>query len=166
MIRNKILVGLTAAAAATALSAPAAFAQDIISPAQPSTPTNVQPQGAAVHIDSCKVARSSHGYTYAVCPVVATNVAYNTTITVPFRSALTAFKPRTNGTWSTTTGALTLSSKGTPGMQPGQTTEVIGGLKFAYQGKSVAQVKKSLIVTIEAGKGDYITQPVAGASGR
>jgi hypothetical protein len=190
MYRNKILIGLTTAVAATAIAAPAAMAQEVIPPAQPSPPTNItpaptptpmpapeiispaqpvqptnlQPQGAAVHIDSCKVAHSRHGYAYAVCPVVAENVPYDSNVSVIYTSNLKTFKPRTNGTWSNGTGTLTLSSKGTPGMQPGQTTTVIGGVKFAFKGKTVAQVKKGLIVSIEIGKGGYITQPIAGAA--
>lgn len=185
-MRNKILIGLTTAVAATAIAAPAAMAQAIIppaqpslppivtptptptpgivSPAQPATPANLQPSGAAVHIDGCKVAHSRHGYAYAACPIVATNVPYDSNVTVQFKSKLKTFKPRTNGTWSNQTGTLTLTSKGTPNLRPGQTTEVIGGVKFAFKGETQAQVKKDLVVWIEAGKRDYITSPLAGAA--
>jgi hypothetical protein len=191
MTRNKILIGLTTVVAAGAFAAPAAMAQEvippaqpsqpvvtptptptpmptpeIISPAQPAQPTNLQPQGAAVHIDNCKVARSPHGYLYAVCPVVAQNVAYNSSVSVIYTSRLKTIKPRTSGSWAGQTGTYTLSSTGTPGLQPGQTTEVVGRLKFAFKDRNLAKVKKGLIVSIEIGKGGYITGPIAAATGR
>jgi hypothetical protein len=187
-MRNKILIGLTTAVAATAIAAPAAMAQEvippaqpslppivmptptptpgIISPAQPATPTNLQPQGAAVHIDNGRIAHSRHGYAYAVFPVVADNVPYNSSVSVIFSSKQETFKPRTNGSWSNRTGMLTLSSKGAPGVLPGQTTTVIGHVKLAFKGKSIAQLKKDEIVSIEIGKGGYISQPVAGVTQR
>jgi hypothetical protein len=52
-----------------------------------------------------------------------------------------------------------------PGQNPGTTSEIIGGMKFAFQGKSVAQVQKSLKVTITAlTPGVTITQSVATAA--
>lgn len=137
----------------------------VIPPAQPGVPTNLTPEGAAVHIDNFRVAHSRHGYTYAVAPVVAKGVPYNTDVTVHYTSRLKTFKPRTAGSWRSQSGTLTLSSKGTPGLQPGQTTDVIGHLKFAFKGKTEAQVKKDLLIWIETGSGDYITQPISGAQG-
>jgi hypothetical protein len=186
-MRNKIIAGLTTAVVAAAIGAPAANAQavlpvpadpaipaqpstptgtptpELISPAQPGVPTNLQPAGPTAHIDPCTVKRSRNGkgYTYAACPVVADNVPFDSTVAISFQSNLKTFKPHTNATWSNQKGVLTLSSKGTPGMVAGQTTTIIGGVKFAFAGKSLAQVNKSLKVFIASASPNLaITAPI------
>ena len=61
----------------------------------------------------CGVARSSHGYTYAVCSVQAANVPSGQTVTLSYRSSLQTFKPRTNVQWGGTTGTTPTTTGGT-----------------------------------------------------
>ena len=123
MFRNTVLTGLAATIAAMAIAAPA-HAQEVIAPgpavdaravvppAQPSTPTGTptdptvspaQPSGptagATLRFENCHVARSSHGYTYAKCTVVADHVPFGQTVGVGYHSSLKTFKPRTHVKW-------------------------------------------------------------------
>ncbi|MBE2319815.1 hypothetical protein DVA67_027875 [Solirubrobacter sp. CPCC 204708] len=163
-MHRKILGGVAATAAALAIAAPA-HAQEVIPPAQPSTPTPsvspAQPAAPAATIgfgSHCSVARSRHGYTYAVCSVQAANVPAGQTATLSYSSNLRAFKPRTNGTWSGTTGTISLSNDSVSGSPSNVTTNV----KLAFKGKTVAQVRKELVIAATGSSGAGIVQPIAG----
>ena len=64
---------------------------------------------------NCDVARSSHGYTYAVCSVRADNVPSGQTVSISYRSSLHTFKPRTNVKWGSTTGTISLANDSVSG---------------------------------------------------
>jgi len=174
---RRILGGLAVTVATLAIAAPA-HAQEVIPPAQPSTPTGIptptptptptpvpfispaQPASPNVTIgfgQKCRVARSSHGYTYAVCSVQADNVASGQTATISYRSNLRTFKPRTNVRWGGTTGTISLSNDSVSG----ETSNVTTSFKLAFKGKSVAQVRKELIVGATGSTGAGIIQPIA-----
>ena len=162
-----ILGGLAATVAALAIAAPA-HAQEVIPPAQPSTPTGHRPARAAAdpdrHPDAdaghparaagrrrtrpsasaerARVARSRHGYTYAVCPVQADNVPSGQTVSISYRSSLNTFKPRTNVKWGGTTGTISLSNDSVSG----EPSNVTAAFKLAFKDKTVAQVRHELVV--------------------
>jgi hypothetical protein len=162
-MNRKILGGLVATMAALTIAAPA-HAQDFVPPAQPSTPTsNVSPaQPAQPNVTvgfghKCSVARSRHGYAYAVCTVQAQNVPSGQAVTLSYRSNMKAFKPRTNVQWSGTTGTISLSNDSVSG----ETSNVTTTFKLAFKGKSVEQVRKALIVSATGSTGAGIVQPIA-----
>lgn len=183
MSRNKILVGLAATIAATAIAAPAQ-AQEIISPAptvspaQPSTPTptvspanpatpnNLTPQ-TTIRMGNCKVAHSRHGYTYAVCSVTADNLPAGQSASISYKSSLKTFKPRTAGTWRGQTGTVTFTSPANlDGENPGTTTDQATGIKLAFRDKTVAQVTKELVVGMTGSTNASVTSPIAAPAGR
>jgi hypothetical protein len=186
MSRNKILAGLVATIAATAIAAPAQ-AQEVIPPSQPSTPTiispaqpstptvspaqpatpNLTPQEATIQMGNCKVAHSRHGYTYAVCSVAAENVPEGQSASISYKSSLKTFKPRTAGSWRGQTGTLTFTNDGSmPGQAPGTTSNMTGGIKLAFRDKTVAQVTKELIVGMTGSNNAAVTSPIAAPAGR
>ena len=185
MNRTTVLGGLAVTLAALAITAPA-HAQEFIPPAQPSTPTGqpstpvvppaqpstptgtpstpvvppAQPSSPNVTIgfgQKCVVARSSHGYTYAVCSVQADNVPSGQTVSISYRSNLHTFKPRTNVKWGSTTGAISLSNDSVSGGPSNVTT----GVKLAFKDMTVAQVRRELIVGATGSNGAGIIQPIA-----
>jgi hypothetical protein len=166
MSPKTIAGGLAATIAALAIAAPA-HAQQIIPPAQPSTPGQpstpvVPPAQPAVpttigFAPKLTVVRSSHGYTYAVGTVQATNIPSGGIATITYRSNLPAFKPRTKVIWSGTTGTLTLSNDSVSG----DASNVATTFKLAFKGRSVAQVRRELVVTATGSSGAMLTQPVA-----
>jgi hypothetical protein len=112
-------------------------------PAQPQTPTGTavpaQPQtpnGPLIAIKDCTVkqSRNAGGFVWASCSIVTTNIASADSPAVSFRSNLKPFNPHTSGSWSKQTGNLELGS--------------ITAIKFAYKGKTLSQVRKSLKVTL------------------
>ena len=168
---RRILGGLAVTAAALAIAAPA-HAQEVIPPAQPSTPTvtptptptpfisPAQPASPNVTIGfapKCSVTRSTHGYTYAVCSVTADNLPSGQTATISYRSSLRTFKPRTNVRWGGTTGTVSLSNDSVSG-EPGN---VITNVKLAFRDKTVAQVRRELIVGATGSSGAGLIQPIA-----
>ena len=189
MSRNTVLAGLAATVTALAIAGPAQAQQvispgqpgtPVISPAQPSTPTPppvspAQPSapstispaqptgplaGATVKFGDCKVAHSSHGYTYAVCSIAADSIPYGQTIDVGYYSSLKTFKPHTNVKWGAQRGTLKLTND-TAGVTDGQPANVIGAVKLAFKGKSVAQVRKELVVGSTGTNGAALLQPIA-----
>jgi hypothetical protein len=166
MTRNTVLAGLAATVAAISIAAPAQ-AQEVIAPAPTVTPAPsanpAQPTspnaGATVTFGDCVVAHSSHGYTYAVCSVIADNVPYGQTVTVGYRSNLKTFKPRTPVKWGTQAGTIRLTNN-MPGLTSGSPSNVIGSVKLAFQGKTVAQVRQQLIVG-STGSNAELIQPIA-----
>jgi hypothetical protein len=148
---NKILIGMTAAVTAAVIGAPA----------QAQTPA----PAPSVHVAPCHVAQSHNGkgYAWASCSVVG-NVPYGQAITVQYNLNLKTFTPPTYGKWAKQTGKFTLANNGgLPGQAPGTYRQMIGAMKFAIQGKTVAQVKKSLKITISAPAGVTVSQAVATA---
>jgi hypothetical protein len=191
MFRNAVLTGLAATIAAAAIAAPA-HAQEIISPAQPSTPAApivppAQPStptgtpsdptvppaqptgptaGATLRFGDCHVARSSHGYTYANCSVIADNVPFGQTVSVGYSSSLKTFKPRTHVKWGGTTGRIELPNTGQPGQTVGEPATITGGVKLAFRDKTVAQVRHELIVGSTGSDTAAVLQPIATTIGR
>jgi hypothetical protein len=190
MIRNTVLTGLAATIAAVAIAAPA-HAQEVISPAQPSTPAApmvppAQPStptgtptdptvppaqptgptaGATLRFENCHVAKSKHGYTYATCSVIADHVPFGQTVSVGYSSNLKTFKPRTNVKWGGTTGRIELPNTGQPG-QTGQPATVTAFVKLAFRDKSVSQVRHELIVGSTGSNDAAVLQPIANTIGR
>jgi len=144
-MRNKLALGLATVVAASAIAAPAV--------AQSSAPN--QAAGATIQIKPCVVkhSRNAGGFTYASCTVVSNDIPQGTSAAVQYKVNLKTFTPPTNGTWSKQTGTRTFAGS------------EIWGMKFAFKGKSVAQVQKSLKVTISTkSSGVTITQAVATAA--
>jgi hypothetical protein len=160
-MHSKILIGMTTALTAAAIAAPAG-AQTVPAPTATQATT-----GATIHIDTCTVehSRNAGGFAYASCPLVAT-VPEGQSVTVRYRANLKTFKPGTNGTWSKQSGTFALANTGDmPGQTPGTVSEIIGGMKLAFRGRSVAQVQKSLKVKITAvTPGVTVTESVATAT--
>jgi hypothetical protein len=171
-MRNKILIGLTTVLAATAIGAPAAMAQEVIPPAQPSTPTGIPtptptptpispaqpnlPGNPAVSMGNCTIAKSRHGYVYAVCPVNAGFLNAGQSATVAYKTNLKVIKPRTVASWRNQAGHFTLTNASDA------TANLTGTLKFAFKDRSVQHAKRDLKVTISAvTPGISITNPIA-----
>ncbi|MBE2319825.1 hypothetical protein DVA67_027925 [Solirubrobacter sp. CPCC 204708] len=137
-MRTKLLTALTAVVAATAVAAPA-HAQLISEP------------GPQIDAGACKV-RSSHDegqrFTYADCEVTVNGVPAGQSVKVRYKSNLKTFKPHAEfGPWDSTTGTITAGNQGAPA---GTTDDIVVGLQLAFPGKSVAQVKKDLTVTLSS----------------
>lgn len=76
-------------------------------------------------------------YSFAWCTIVSDAPAgVNTAVAV--RSSMKPFKPNTGGSWSSQTRTLKFSGGGSQ----------IWGVKYAFKGKTPAQVRKSLKVTL------------------
>lgn len=76
-------------------------------------------------------------YTFAWCTITSDAPAdVDTSVTV--RSSMKPFKPNTGGSWSGQTRTLKFSGGGSQ----------IWGVKYAFKGKTPAQVRKSLKVTL------------------
>ena len=130
-MRNKLLIGLTTAVAAAAIAAPAQA--QVIFPAPSST------TGPAIQSGTCKVRHSNEakGFTYASCLVTVANVPAGKSVKVHYKSNLKTFTPphAEFGPWNKQSG--TISNDGD-----------VQGLMFAFPGKTAAQVKKSLKITL------------------
>ncbi len=153
-MRAKLLTGLTAVVAATAIAAPA-HAQI------------VSAQGPRIDAGSCKV-RSSNDegqrFTYADCDITVKNIPLGQSVKVHYKSNLKTFKPHAEfGPWDHTSGTITASNPGgMPGQTAGTTADITVGLELAFPGKSVAQVKKGLKVTLSSStQGATVTDPSA-----
>jgi hypothetical protein len=161
-MHSKLLIGLATALTAAAIAAPAG-AQSVPAPTGTQAAT-----GPTVHIRPCTIthSRNGKGFAWASCSIVADGVPYGQSVSLKYQSNLKTFNPGTYGKWRKASGTYALGNAGgLPGQNPGTTSEIIGGMKFAFQGKSVAQVQKSLKVTITAlTPGVTITQSVATAA--
>jgi hypothetical protein len=153
-MRNKLLTGLTAVVAATAIAAPA-HAQIISA------------QGPQIDAGTCTV-RSSHDegqrFTYADCELTVNNIPLGQSVKVRYKSNLKTFKPHAEfGPWDHTSGTITAANPGgMPGQTAGTTADITVGLQMAFPGKSVAQVKKNLKVTLSsATQGATVTDAIA-----
>jgi hypothetical protein len=173
-MRNKILIGITTVVAAAAIGAPSAMAQEVIPPAQPSTPTGVPtptptptpdnvtppsqpslPGSPSVSMGNCTIAKSRHGYVYAVCQVNAGFINAGQSVTVAYKSNLKVIKPRTVASWRNQDGHYTLTNTSD------STDNLTGALKFAFKDRSIAHAKRDLKVTISAvTPGIAITSPI------
>jgi hypothetical protein len=109
-----------------------------------------------IHLGPIKVQTSKRGYVIASVPLSAINMGKQT-VYVNYRSNLKAFEPATGGEFSATSGKL-----GVPG--DGKVYKVYTQ-RFAFSGKTAAQVRKSLKVTISNPTGGaVITDATATAS--
>ncbi len=128
----RLIVAVAAATAACAVTLP--------SLAQAQEPLISAP--AEISISPCHVKQERNKqYTYAWCTVTSDSAAkVNTSVTV--RSNMKPFKPPTNGTWSNQTSTLRFKGGGTQ----------IWGVMYAFKGKTPAQVRKSLKVTLSNAK--------------
>jgi hypothetical protein len=128
-MRNKLLAGLTTAVAAAAIAAPAQAQVISAAPAGPA----IQQSG------KCKVRHSNEGkgFTYASCEFTVSNVPAGKSVKVAYKSNLKTFKPSYAefGPFSKQSG--TISNDGD-----------IQGLMFAFPGKTAAQVKQRLKITL------------------
>ena len=133
-ITRRASLGLAVVAAGVCAAAPAAQAET----------SGQAVAGSTVHIDTCRVAKSHHqSFTYAYCAIVAEtngNVP-NNSIAVNYKVNLPTYTPKDGGTWD----------KGSGTVRFGGGTEILN-IKFAVKGKTVAQVKQSLKVTISSAK--------------
>jgi hypothetical protein len=152
-MRSKILVGLTTVLTAASIAVPAMAQAATVSPAQPATPA-----GAAVSISHLKIlhSRNAGGFTWATVTVTATNMT-GQSFQLAYKSNMKTFQPATNGGWRKSTGTIAFS-----GAAGGNET---AAFKFAYKGRSLAQVKKSLkIAFTNPGGGATLTNPTATAT--
>jgi hypothetical protein len=143
MRSTKIVAGLTTAALATAALGGSAQAQTL------SDPVGTAATGPLIAINDCTVkqSRNAGGFVWASCSIVTTNIASADSPAVSFRSNLKPFNPGTLGPWRKQTGSVDLGS--------------ITGIKFAYKGKTIAQVRKSLKVTLSKPVDGTITDGTA-----
>ncbi|HVP02071.1 MAG TPA: hypothetical protein VMT10_05830 [Solirubrobacteraceae bacterium] len=138
-ITRRASMGIAVLAAGVCVAAPAAQAET----------SGQAVAGSTVHIDTCRVAKSYHqDFTYAYCAIVSeTNgIVPNNSISVNYKVNLPTFTPKDGGTWD----------KGSGTVKFGGGTQILN-IKFAVKGKTVAQVKKSLKVTISNAKNALIT---------
>ena len=156
-MRKTIIAGLTTALTTAAVAAPA-LAQSpspsVVAPA-PATQQNAA-DAPQLHVDTIKVQTSKRGYVIATVPLTAINMGKQT-VYVQVHSNLKTFEPVTGGEFSGQTGIV-----GVPGN--GKVYKVYS-MRFAFNGKSGAQVRKSLKVSISNPTGGaVITDATASAS--
>lgn len=113
------------------------------------------PTGAEVSISDCHVKQERNKtFSYAWC-TVDTSAPAGTDITVRYRSSMATFKPPTGGTWSPQSRTIAFSGGG----------EQILTLKLGFKGKTPAQVRKSLKVTLSNATGATIGTATAVVAG-
>jgi len=150
-MRKSLTIGLTTAISAAAIAAPAMAQAPAPAPAAANAANAPQ-----IHLSPIKVQTSKRGYVIASVPLTAINMGKQT-VYVNYRSNLKAFEPATGGEFSGTSGRL-----GVPG--DGKVYKVYTQ-RFAFSGKTAAQVRKSLKVTISNPTGGaVITDATATAS--
>lgn len=104
------------------------------------------PPAPEVSISDCQVKQERNKtFSYAWC-TVDTSAPAGTNISVRYRSSMATFKPPTGGTWSPQTRTIAFTGGG----------EQILTLKFAFKGKTPAQVRKNLKVTLSNATGATI----------
>ena len=109
-----------------------------------------------IHLQPITLRKSPRGYVIASLPVSAINMG-NKTIYVNYSSTMKTVEPATGGEFSPTTGKF-----GVPGNNKAYKVYT---LRFAIQGKSEAQIRKQLKVTISNPTGGaVITVPTATVS--
>lgn len=135
MRSTRIIAGLSTAALAVAAFGGVAQAQT--------------PSGPQIAINDCTVkqSRNAGGFVWASCSIVTTNIASADSPAVSFRSNLKPFNPGTLGPWRKQSGSVELGS--------------ITAIKFAYKGKTLSQVRKSLKVTLSKPVDGTITDGTA-----
>lgn len=104
-----------------------------------------------ISISPCHVKQERNKqYSFAWCTIVSDAPAgVNTAVTV--RSSMKPFTPKNGGTWSSQTRTLKFSGGGSQ----------IWGVKYAFKGKTPAQVRKSLKVTLSNPKNATIADTTA-----
>jgi hypothetical protein len=101
---------------------------------------------SAVEISACHVKQERNDqYSYAWCTVTS-EAPTGTNVSVKYRSSMSTFSPATAGTWSKQSGTVKFTGGGTQLLT----------LKFAFKGKTPAQVRKSLTVTLSGAQGAEI----------
>jgi hypothetical protein len=143
MRTTKIAAGLTTAALAVAALGGTAQAQNVTDPA------GTAASGPQIAINNCTVkqSRNAGGFVWASCTIVTTNIASADSPAVSFRSNIKPFNPRTDGPWRNQSGSVELGS--------------ITAIKFAYKGKTISQVRKSLKITLSKPVDGTITDGTA-----
>jgi hypothetical protein len=156
-VRNTLLTGLAAMAVAGAIAAPAQAQL-------------VATQSPQIDAGTCTV-RSSHDegrrFTYANCAITVKNVPVGQSVKVRYTSNLKTFTPHAEfGRWRHAGGVITAANPGgMPGQTAGTASDVTVGLQLAFPGKTVAQVKRNLKVTVaSATKGAVVTDASATVS--
>ena len=135
-MRTALLTGMTTLVATAAIATPA-LAQTT-APTTPTQPTT----GPQVSIGTCKIRHSveGNGFTYANCLISVSNLAPGQSIKVNYKSNLKTYSPpgAEFGGWGKQTGTLAFSG--------GE----IRGIQLGFPGKTAAQVKKSLKITLSS----------------
>jgi hypothetical protein len=158
-MRKSMIIGLTTALSTAAIAAPAMAQAPAPPPTSPApSPTAVQNAANApqLHVSNIKVQTSKRGYVIATVPVSAINMG-NQTVFFNYRVNMKTFQPPAGSDFMRQTGKL-----GIPGN--GKVYKVYS-FRLAIQGKTAAQVRKSLSVTISnPTAGAIITIPTATAT--
>jgi hypothetical protein len=158
-MRKSIIIGLTTALSTAAIAAPAMAQAPAPAPTSPAPGTAAFQKAAnapQLHVSTIKVQTSKRGYVIATVPVSAINMG-KTTVYFNYRSNLKTYEPATGGEFMRQTGKL-----GIPGN--GKAYKVYS-FRLAIHGKTAAQVRKSLKVTISnPTAGAIITLPTATAA--
>jgi hypothetical protein len=104
---------------------------------------------SVVSISNCKIKQErSKTYTWASC-TIKTLAPDGQDVSVKYSSSMKTFIPKTGGTWSKQTGTLKLQGS------------EYQAIKLAFKGKTPAQVRKSLKVTLSNAKGATIGDATA-----
>lgn len=108
-----------------------------------------------ISISPCHVKQERNKqYSFAWCTIVSDAPAdVNTAVTV--RSSMKPFTPKNGGSWSGQTRTLKFTGGGSQ----------IWGVKYAFKGKTPAQVRKSLKVTLSNPKNATIADATATVAG-
>jgi hypothetical protein len=120
-----------------------------------SAPAGTQPTQGTVEIDDCHVrhSRNAGGFTYFYCGITS-DIPAGSSGSVTYTVNLPVFKPRNdNGSFRSRTGAIGLSE----GTQ-------LWNAEFAVRGRSVAQVRRTLRVTLSNPVGVTISDATAVAA--
>jgi hypothetical protein len=156
-MRKSIIIGLTTALSTAAVAAPAMAQAPAPAPTSPAPAASVQNAANApqLHVSHIKVQTSKRGYVIATVPVTAINMGKQT-VYFNYRSNLKTFEPRTGGEFMRQTGKL-----GIPGN--GDVSKVYT-FRLAIHGKTAAQVRKSLKVTISNPTGGAVITLATGTA--
>ena len=143
MNHSTLTLGLAAALGALAVAAPAEA--QIIAP--PPAPAPVAAAAPTIALAPCTIVKSRNhgGFTYASCTITADNLPAQGDVSVQYRSNLSTFNPGTLGPWRRSSGTL--------GFDGSQGSNEILSIKFAFKGRTVAQVRKALKVTLSQATG-------------
>jgi hypothetical protein len=141
LMRKTIIIGLTTALSTAAIAAPAMAQSPAPAPTAPAPPASVQNAANApqLHVGQIKVQTSKRGYVIATVPISAINMGHQT-VSVDYRSNMKTFEPATGGEFA--------AQKGKFGVPGNAKVYKVYSFRLAIHGKTAAQVRKSLKVTI------------------